>query len=236
MVKRENHPDQVMEIYSETVFSGIKRFSSKLVHHSLQSGITGCAVILFFLLVGGCAVQKPISDDTKFIVWEERKNNLQQIHYWNLSGRIAVQFEKESGSASLKWKQRGGDYVIRIIGPLGRGSLELEGGPQGVTMRDANNQLREASDPETLLLDYLGWQIPLSGLKHWILGLPDPLEDIQTLVLDEQARISELSQAGWHVSIRRYQQTDELSLPTKLELRNQKLIVKLVIKKWELSP
>ena len=225
-----------MEIYPETVFSSIRRFSSKPVHHAHQPKLTGCALILLFLIFGGCAVQKPISVDTRSITWEERKNDLQQIHYWNLSGRIAIKLEKESGSASLKWKQRGGDYVIRIIGPLGKGSLELEGNPQGVTMRDANNRLLEASDPETLLLDYLGWQIPLSGLKHWILGLPDPLEDIQTLVLDEQARISELSQAGWHVSIRRYQQTDELSLPTKLELHNQKLTVKLVIKKWELSP
>ncbi len=225
-----------MEIYPETVFSSIKRFSPRLVHHLHLPKLTGCALILLFLIFGGCVVQKPISVDRRSITWEERKNELQQIHYWNLIGRIAIKLEKESGSASLKWKQRGGDYVIRIIGPLGKGSLELEGSPQGVTMRDANNQLLEASDPETLLLDYLGWQLPLSALKHWILGLPDPLEDIQTLVLDEQARISELSQAGWHVSFRRYQQTDELNLPTKLELRNQKLIVKLVIRKWELSP
>ncbi len=193
-------------------------------------------LLTLILMTPGCALQKLIPDAIEPVTWEENRKNLEQIRSWDLSGRIAVQREKESGSASLKWKQREADYVITLIGPLGRGTLELEGNPNGVILRDANRHQQKARDPQTLLLDYLGWQVPVNGLKYWILGLPDPLEDIQTLVLDEKARISELSQAGWHVKFRRYQQAGELHLPAKLEMQNQQLKVKLLIRKWELSP
>jgi outer membrane lipoprotein LolB len=199
--------------------------------HSLAS-LTQCLLILVFT---GCASQRPISDDARALIWQENKLKLEQIHSWNLSGRIAIQLQKESGSASLSWKQSGQDYVIRIIAPFGRGTVELRGNSEGVTMRDAGNQLVRARDPETLLLESLGWQVPLTGLNYWIRGLPDPSVKINTLLLDEEARISELSQAGWKVSYGRYMQAEELSMPKKLVMQNQELRVKLVIKQWDLS-
>ena len=200
-------------------------------HHTLAS-LAQCLLILVFT---GCAIQRTIPNDARALVWEENKLKLEQIYSWNLSGRIAIQLEKESSSASLSWKQSGQDYVIRITAPFGRGTMELRGNSEGVTMRDAGNQLVYARDPETLLQENLGWQVPLTGLNYWIRGLPDPAVEIDTLHLNKEARISELSQAGWQVSYGPYMQADELSLPKKLVMQNQELKVKLVIKQWDLS-
>lgn len=216
--------------------TGVSRYASQLIHNLTHHSFARLVQLLLLLFATGCAIQPPISDTALSSAWQQNKLKLEQIHNWNLSGRIAILLQKDNSSASLSWQQSEQDYVIRIIGPFGRGTLELEGNREGVTMRDADNQLLHARDPETLLEDYLGWQVPLTGLHFWIRGLPDPNVEIKTLVLDAQSRISELAQADWQISYGRYMQTDELSLPQKLELQNQQLKVKVFIKQWDLSP
>lgn len=103
-------------------------------------------------------------------------------------------------------------------------------------MQDAEGQTLYAEDAETLLQNYLGWQVPVSGLHYWIRGLPSPQTIVQTMLLDEQSRLSELTQAGWRVSYKRYQTHKGLQLPAKMELLNASLKVKLVIRQWELLP
>lgn len=216
--------------------NGVSRYASRLIRKLTHHSFVRLAQLLLLLFAAGCAIQPPVSDTALSSAWQENKLKLEQIHNWDLRGRIAIRLQKDNSSASLSWQQSEQDYVIRIIGPFGRGTLELEGNREGVTMRDADNQLLHARDPETLLEDYLGWQVPLTGLNFWIRGLPDPGVEIKTLVLDAQARISELTQADWQISYGRYMQVDELSLPQKLELQNQQLKVKVFIKQWELSP
>ncbi len=208
---------------------------SRSVPEKWRHGLIQLISYLLLMVFSGCAVQQRSSDAALSLAWEENSAKLAKIHNWHLKGRIAMQVEKESASASLSWQQNGQDYIIRIIAPFGRGTLELTGNRDGVTMRDAKNQVVHAANPEVLLQARLGWQVPLSGLYYWIRGLPEPAVEIKTMILDEQARINELSQAGWQISYGRYMQAGELSLPKKLVLQNQKLKIKLVIKRWDLS-
>lgn len=216
-------------------FTGVSRYASQLIQRLTRYRFV-CLTQLLLLVATGCAIQQPVSDAVLSSAWQENKLKLEQVHNWNLNGRIAISLEKDNRSASLSWRQNGQDYVIRIIGPFGRGTLELAGNREGVTMHDADNQLLQARDPETLLTHYLGWQVPLTGLNFWIRGLPDPGMAIKTLLLNEQAQISKLSQADWQINYGRYMQAGELSLPQKLVLQNQQLKVKVFIRLWDLSP
>jgi len=198
--------------------------------------LAGLGPYLLIFAFSGCAIQQPVSDNKKIRDWDNNKLRLEQLQVWKLNGRIGIQLKKESGSASLSWEQNGQDYLIRIIAPFGRGTIELHGNSAGVTMRDANNQILQARHPETLLQAYLGWQVPLTGLNYWVRGIPDPESEIKTLVLDGNARIRQLSQGDWQVSYTSYMQKGQLSLPGKLALENQSLKVKLTIRQWDLSP
>ncbi len=194
--------------------------------------------VLLSLLLSSCAQQATLAPDekSKLLRWQERSTRLSEISGWNLSGRIAIQKEKESGSASLKWRQRNAGFEIDIIGPFGKGTVALRGDDSGVSMQDAEGLSLHAADAETLLQNYLGWQVPVSGLRYWIRGLPSPQTSVETMLLDEQSRLSELTQSGWNVSYKRYQIYEELQLPAKLELFNANLKVKLVLRQWELLP
>ena len=196
--------------------------------------------VLLSLLLSSCAVQTPVVkapvDKSSLLLWQERSARLSEISNWNLSGRIAIQKQKESGSASLKWRQQNEKFEIDIIGPFGKGTVELRGNDSGVSMQDADGNTLRAVNAETLLQNYLGWQVPVSGLHYWIRGLPSPQAIVETMLLDEQNRLTELTQYGWKVSYGRYQTHSDLQLPAKMELLNASLKVKLIVRQWELLP
>jgi outer membrane lipoprotein LolB len=222
-----------MEFIQVCAGLSFKSFFAQTFHAHRLGFLVLCASLA---LLSACATQTPLTEKTKEQNWKSNKAELEKIHSWTLQGRIAVQMEKQSGSASLQWKQDDEEYLIRIIGPFGKGTIELNGNKQGVSLRDANDQLQHAKDAETLLKSYLGWYVPINGLHYWIRGLPNPEQSIETMVLDENSRISALSQAGWQVSYGAYMKVDMPYLPRKLEIRNQGLKVKLTVRKWQPRP
>jgi outer membrane lipoprotein LolB len=217
----KNAPLEVMRIKAKAMSENISRIISISIN------------CLLILLASSCAMQTPVPDIHKAAVWETRKLELEQLQSWMLKARIAIQLDKEGGSASMNWSQTGAEYLIRIIPPFGRGTFELDGDNDGVTMRTADEQLFNATDPETLLQTQLGWQVPVTGLIYWIRGIPEPSSKITKMVLDNEARLQHLSQNQWDVSYTDYIQSGDLILPRKMSMQNGNLKVKLLIKKWE---
>lgn len=191
---------------------------------------------LAFISLSACAMRTPLDEMTASPErWLENKTQLEQLNTWDINGRVAIQLENDSGSASLYWQQKVGAYKIRIIAPFGRGNLELNGDESGVSMSNGKGEIVHAEDAETLMLENLGWQVPVSGLYYWIRGIPTPAHDIDSMLLDDEARLINLFQAGWQVSFDRYRLHDELQLPEKMVLQNNIMKVKLSIKKWNVG-
>jgi len=83
---------------------------------------------------------------------------------------------------------------------------------------------------------HAGWRVPLSGLRYWIIGLPDPQARVIDLELDPMGRLAELRQLGWHIRYQRYGEFDGVALPTRLTLENSQLRAKLVVRSWRTGP
>ncbi|MGH8245104.1 MAG: lipoprotein insertase outer membrane protein LolB [Gammaproteobacteria bacterium] len=188
-----------------------------------------------FSLIAGCAATPPVTDAALALEWEARRVKLSAMQDWHLKGRIAFQLDREAWSAILHWQQRRHEYVLRLIAPLGRGTIELTGSDSGVSLRTADNRLLQADDPEALLRENLGWDLPVSGLFYWIRGLPEPDSPADALLLDDEGRIHDLRQNGWQVSYQRYDTASGYDLPGKMTLQNERLKVRLAISDWVVS-
>ena len=90
------------------------------MYKSTFNDLIFCALSLLMLIGTGCAMQSPAPDIDKAHVWEQSKLELEKLRSWKLKARIAIQLDKEGGSASMDWKQSEDDYLIRIIPPFGR--------------------------------------------------------------------------------------------------------------------
>lgn len=175
----------------------------------------------------------PVDDPER--VWAERQAVLSTVVEWTAVGKLGLQSEQDSWSAGLTWRQLPDSFVIRLSGPLGQGMMELSGSPGLVEMRTADDVYR-ARSAEELMQSHAGWQVPLSGLRHWILGRPDPRAPVAELELDPAGRVASLGQLGWKILYDRYGEFDGLVLPTKLTLENARVRAKLVVRSWRTGP
>lgn len=183
--------------------------------------------LLLVLLLSGCATLPvppcPTADCQATAVAD-----------WKLHGRISLTRGEQGWHAGLDWENHADRYRLLVSGPLGQGALQLSGDPRGVTLVDSNGRVHSAPDAEQLLLAVSGWQLPVSGLRFWVLGLPDPhMPHRQTL--DAQGRVEQLEQSGWTIHYTRYREFDGRVWPDRLTLERDDLVLKLVIDQWQLA-
>ena len=164
--------------------------------------------------------------------WQANREKIIKLDKWKLKGRIALSMERQAWSASLQWVQERQNYQLRIIAPLGQGSIELEGDGHGVTMQVSKDEVLHANTPESLLRKSFGWSVPVSGLMYWIRGIPAPDKRIKKLYLDDKGRVSEMEQSGWLVTYSGYYSQGSVDLPRKIVMENGGLKLRLVIRNW----
>ena len=204
---------------------------------SSPARIARFALLSFAALLTACeSTPEVIPVDDPQRSWAEHQEQLAAIDQWLALGKLGIQSAEESWSAGLSWRQDRDDFTIRLTGPLGQGLMELRGTAQAVELRTSDGDIYRAVTAEELMQTHAGWQVPLSGLRHWILGRPDPAAGIVDLQLDPGGRLAELRQLGWHIRYERYGEFDGVALPTKLTLENARLRAKLAVRRWRTGP
>lgn len=191
------------------------------------------ALVCVAALIAACETTPDVVPvDNPERVWAERQARLASIDHWSAVGKIGIQSTQDSWSAGLSWQQNGDSYRLRLSGPLGQGLMELRGSPGDVELRTSDDEVYRARTAEALMQAHAGWQVPLSGLRYWILGRPDPDAGIVDFALDPGGRLAELRQLGWHIRYERYAEFDGVVLPTRLTLENSRLRAKLAVRTW----
>ncbi|MCG5511648.1 lipoprotein insertase outer membrane protein LolB [Ectothiorhodospira shaposhnikovii] len=193
-------------------------------------------VCLVSLLLTACAVRPPVPVDDREQAWRERVQLLSAQDEWTLSGRIALFLENEQWNAHLRWRQRGDDYDIQLFGPFGRHAATLEGNATGVTLRNAEGDVYQDRDVDRLVHQALGWQLPVSGLRYWVLGIPSH-DRLEGRTLDSAGRAQRLLQSGWDVGYDRYAEAvGPAPLPDRMRLEFDDIRVRLVVDDWQMTP
>lgn len=193
---------------------------------------------MFVLLaaIHGCrtAPERPPAS-TSEQAWEARHTRLSHWAHWAFKGRVAIRHEDEGWQAGLRWLQDSDRFEIQVLDPLGRKVADIRGGTGGVLLTTSRGESARAGDPESLMRDVLGWSLPISGMRYWVLGVPDPRGGEASLELDEAGRLIRLGQSGWDVNYRRYRPVEPLDMPTRMTLANRELDIKLIVSDWELN-
>ena len=181
--------------------------------------------------------------------WQVRQAALTAVSAWTLAGRIAAHNGDGIGSAggtgadgaatvnisaTLHWAQQASGYSIDVIAPFGQGAIRLEGNSDGVMLRLADGRQLNAANPDSLLYDHTGLHLPITSLRFWVLGVPDPTSEARKAI-DDTGRTLWLEQSGWRIEFLRYSQVNGLDLPGKLVITNPPMHMRLVIDRWELS-
>ena len=189
------------------------------------------AAIVAVLALAGCAATRDAVDLPPIAGWGDRTAVLGQVRDWKFKGRIAVRTGDDGFNAKFDWQQRGAAFDARVSGPLGIGTLRIEGDGRSLLLTARDGVATELEDAEFELRWRYGWTIPVESLRYWALGIPDPGSPAVT-ELDDEGRLAHLEQSGWTVRISRYGEGGGQPMPRSLTATNADTRVRMVIDRW----
>lgn len=189
--------------------------------------------LLITLLTACATMQPPPAATSQTMDWNARRMRLATIQQWHINGALGLRTSRQAFSGSFVWQQQPNQYVLQTFGPLGTYSMRLVGSTTGVILQTAADKRYQANDPESLLKQQLGWDLPVSNLYYWIRGIPAPAIPAATR-LDKQNHLLQLAQQGWNIEYQGYQNVNGIDLPNRLVLTNPSVSIRIVIKNWNI--
>lgn len=191
-----------------------------------------------WLLVGGllallsaCATTRPGIALPPMSNWDERQAVLGHLSEWSFKGRIAVKAGDEGFNGKFNWDQNRDDFDATVGGPLGIGTVRIEGDRGKIRLTDKDGVETEMLDPEAELYYRYGWTIPVTSLRFWALGIPDP-GATATTEFGDAGLLTRLEQHGWVVTVSRYRDSAGQPMPRTLTATNSQTRVRMVIDRW----
>lgn len=201
------------------------------------------------LLLAACAAQRvkaplPELSPAELAAAEEaqarRAELLRAQPDWALTGRMAVSKGRNGGSGRIEWQERAeSGYEVVVSAPVSRQSWRLVGGVDGSARLEGVDGGPREGPAEQVLLETVGWEIPVAPLRDWLRALPAAGRAgaaAPELAYGGDGRLRELRQHGWTIE---YQDWHPASggrpeLPRRLEARHGDALVRLVVDEWRL--
>jgi outer membrane lipoprotein LolB len=135
-----------------------------------------------------------------------------------------------NGSGDLEWRQAGSHYDFTLRAPTGK-TWKLSGDAQQAVLEGVDARAIHGSDPERLLRERLGWDVPVAGLSSWVRGMRRP-EQQSALEFDERNLPATLDQDGWKIAYRDWFADRVPPLPRKVFATRGDARVKMSIDRW----
>lgn len=155
-----------------------------------------------------------------------------ELAAYAFNGRVAIRHNGERSSAGVRWTHRGAEDEIILLAPLGQTVARIFSDTQGVLLETSGKKYFE-QDAETLTERVLGWHLPLSGLRYWVLALPAAGNNA-VVERAENGQLKVLRQDGWEINYTRYAAEAPDSLPLRMNLSRDGMDMQLLIDQWEM--
>ena len=197
----------------------------------MRTDVRNAALLAAALILAGCAATPQSVDLPPIDNWETRTQVLASRQDWEFKGRIAVKSGDDGFNARFNWTQDGDAFNATVSGPLGMGTVRIDGDGSSVVLTDKDGETTVLDDAEADLRRRYGWTIPVASLRFWALGIPDPALPAAK-DLDEEGRLARLAQSGWVVEITSYREGGGQPMPRILSAANPDTRVRMVIDRW----
>lgn len=193
--------------------------------------------LVAMVLLSGCTRMDDVMGTKHFHVKSpvERQAELAKINTWQTSGAFSI---KQSGQkteiADYVWNQQSRkDYRINITSPLSLYFIQIYHEYGSVTLWKNTTHVSTAKTPEGLMLNAIGWSLPVSELSTWLKGMPAKNAGPYHAQYDKYGHLVMLKQSGWILHYRAYKRYDkDLDFPRVLTMERPGFLLKIVTRDW----
>jgi outer membrane lipoprotein LolB len=198
-----------------------------------MSKLRFAVVVVLLLMLAACATQRSrphgAATPEALAGQDAREAALSSLTHWTIDARIAVSGEN-GGSGDLTWRQDGSAYTFSVRAPNGK-TLRLTGDRGRAMLEGVDPQPDIGIDPERLLKERLGTEVPFAALDAWVLGLRAPGSSAQ-VQFDQRGLPALIEQDGWTVEYLDWFTDRTPALPKNVRATRLKDKVKLIIQTW----
>jgi outer membrane lipoprotein LolB len=195
-------------------------------------GLRALALLVCLAAVCACAPVRTRQTPESLATQAAREAQLAGRTRWALSAHIFVSDGGDnSGSGDLDWKQAGEHYDFILRAPTGK-TWKLSGDAGHAVLEGVDPQPISGSDPERLLRERLGWEVPVADLSAWVRGMRRPPEQRSALQFNAQDLPAVLDQDGWRIEYRDWFADRTPPVPRKVFASRGEARVKMSIDSW----
>ena len=186
---------------------------------------------LSIVLLAACAPVRVRETPDGLRQQSAREASLASHTHWFIHARIAVSNGSDGGSGDLEWRKSADGYSFVVHAPVTGKTWKLSGDANQATLEGVEAKPLSDSNPERLLRDRVGWDVPLADLDAWVLGARAPGTTAK-LQFDAQNLPAVLEQDGWKVEYRDWFSDRNPPLPRKVFASRGKASVRVAIEQW----
>jgi|GEM_PF-1585697 len=192
-----------------------------------------CWMIGVSVMLTGCSLFQSNNSVPQDLTVEQRAAYLKRTDHWRMVGRIGIITPKESNTANIEWHRKGSESELRIYGFVGNTYALLTTTPTQSKISLSDDEVYYGTDPEQLLWQTTGWQIPVNALTQWILGLPDNAPSVS---FDNTGLVNQLAFDDWLMNFQKYESFSGLTMPKKIKITHPDITLKFSVRTWEMNP
>jgi|TARA_B110000240_G_C13480587_1_gene445103 outer membrane lipoprotein LolB len=193
-------------------------------------------LLLVSVLLSGCTstLQRPPVEEAKQR-WDVRTEYLYQQQDWIAQMALVGKRHQQKFKTRVIWKQQSESYQIKLRDFIGRTVAIIDATPSGMVAKTSKGERYQGDDAEALIDELFAINIPVTGMRYWLQGVPMPNEKIDEIVLDDDGLTKSLSQQGWEISYPHYLQNDPYKMPSHVILEFENISLTVKITQWILQ-
>ncbi len=135
---------------------------------------------------------------------------------------------RDSWSADIEWVHAINKESISLSGPLGQGAAKIVLLPGLIVIDRGDGKIGYSTDIDLYVEQQLGFVVPVTVLRFWVLGLPAPDQDYVRLK-------DGFEQSSWKIHFLNYISVGDVLMPRKIVIEKASAKLKLVVDQWVLN-
>lgn len=134
---------------------------------------------------------------------------------WSANGKFSFRSPDNRESGQFYWTQNNENYLLRLVGPFGLGTAEVERNDEGIVIR-SRGETYQGDVTDQLLLDLTGITVPLNELSTILLG------------------DGRMTSNSWQVEYGEAMDVENYRLPERLTLSSGEQVLQIFISRWSI--
>ena len=178
-----------------------------------------CAIASLLSACQSPIESKPVGSYENY--WSTMQEKLAAINTAKLKGRLGIQNPQGRMSAYYNYNLDNDSYTLELISSMGSQIGKLSVDAKGASLI-ADGRVYRHQNPESLIKDRFGLEIPLSSLKEIMLGIPQG-----RALKNPEGQYLSAAVSGFVIEYQKFAEFNGYALPSDFTISNEDTLIKV---------